>query len=409
LPGRPFGGFDPAPRSEGARLLPPPPPAPVGSARRREPAAGPSLREQLATATVSARALLPVRLFFGATFLYAGADKLIDPTFLDASSAASIVAQMTAFARISPLAPIVRLGEPYAIPIGILVALAEIAIGLGTLSGLAFRLAAVGGATLSLLFFLTASWSTHPYYYGPDLPYAFGWIALALAGHAGLVPRAVRDIGAAGTADDPRIGAGYRGRSSRQMDEPVSPLRRQLLQIGTLAAGTLAAASLAIPLRAARGKGEGGIASASDAPSTSAVSVPPSIAATSRPSLSPGPSGTPGFTPSGLTVATIASVDKKGVLGFRIPISAPASLPAGDPAAILKLKDGSYVAFDLTCTHEGCRVGWDAQEGVLLCPCHGAAFDPENHAAVLGGPTDQPLLELPLVIDAKAGTISLKG
>jgi hypothetical protein len=30
------------------------------------------------------------------------------------------------------------------------------------------------------------------------------------------------------------------------------------------------------------------------------------------------------------------------------------------------------------------------------------------HAAVLGGPTSQPLLELPLVIDAKAGTISLK-
>ena len=358
---------------------------------------------------MSAKALLPVRLFFGATFLYAGADKLIDPSFLDASNPASIVAQMTLFARVSPLAPIVKLGEPLAIPIGILISLAEIAIGLGALTGLAFRLAAVGGAVLSLMFFLTASWTTHPYYYGPDLPYAFGWLALAIAGHAGLVPRAVREMGERDAEVDARVWAPYGGRGLAPAAEPASPLRRQLLQVGTLAVGTLVAASIAIPMRLARGKGDGGIASASDAPAGSVGNVPPSLAASGQPSLAPGASGPPGFTPSGLTVATIASVDKKGVLGFRIPISAPSPLPAGDPAAIIKLKDGSYTAYDLTCTHEGCRVGWDSQDGVLLCPCHGAAFDPENHAAVLGGPTDQPLLELPLVIDAQAGTISLKG
>jgi thiosulfate dehydrogenase [quinone] large subunit len=100
-------------------------------------------------------------------------------------------------------------------------------------------------------------------------------------------------------------------------------------------------------------------------------------------------------------------VDKSGAVRIRVPTSAPASLPAGDPALIVKLKSGGYACFDTVCTHQGCRVGWDAADGVMLCPCHGAAFDPNNHAAVLQGPTNQPLLELPITIDAKTGAITL--
>ena len=80
----------------------------------------------------------------------------------------------------------VHLVEPLAVLLGLLIALGEVAVGLGALTGLAFRLAAFGGAFFSLLFFLTASWTTHPYYFGPDLPYTLGWLTLALAGHGGL-------------------------------------------------------------------------------------------------------------------------------------------------------------------------------------------------------------------------------
>jgi thiosulfate dehydrogenase (quinone) large subunit len=107
-------------------------------------------------------------------------------------------------------------------------------------------------------------------------------------------------------------------------------------------------------------------------------------------------------------VTTTSQVDASGAVRIRVPVSAPSSLPAGDPAVVVKLKSGGYACFDAICTHQGCRVGWDAQYDVLLCPCHGAAFDPNNHAAVIQGPTNQPLLELPLVIDSKTGTISLK-
>jgi thiosulfate dehydrogenase [quinone] large subunit len=388
-------------------------------------APGPSLREQWDGASLAARALLPIRFFFGATFVYAGIDKLVDPTFFDAANPASIVAQLTAFARVSPLAPLIRPMEPFAIPIGLLIALAEIAIGLGALTGLAYRLAAAGGAALSLLFWLTASWSTHPYYYGPDLPYAFGWLALAIAGHGRLlVPRFVLELGT------PRLDAWDRARAvdargvrrprggAPELDPDAEAARRFLLQVGVLAAASLVVASFAVPLRLFRGSGPAttGLASrtagaAGSSPAATAAATPADTlaagaAATEAPAA--GAAATP-FTPSGLTVATTAAVDAKGAVRIRIPVDAPASLPAGDPGIIVKLQDGTYAAYDAVCTHEGCKVGWDARDGVMLCPCHGAAFDPNDHGAVLQGPTNTPLPELPIVVDQQAGTISLKG
>ncbi|HEY5433624.1 MAG TPA: Rieske 2Fe-2S domain-containing protein [Candidatus Limnocylindrales bacterium] len=368
-----------------------------------------------------ARALLPLRLFFGVTFLYAGFDKLLDPAFFDASGPASIVGQLAAFARVSPLAPLVHLIQPFAIPMGLLIAIAEIAIGLGALTGLAYRLAAAGGAVLSLVFWLTASWTTHPYYYGADLPYAFGWVTLALAGHAGLlVPTAIRDLGNRVVDQGPW---GPRGvpSSARLRDRPglveePSASRRFVLQAAVLGAAALAVASLAAPVRFLRPSGTGnrtasaggGTVTPTDSPAgTPSASGTPQPGGTAPATAGTGPAATPSVA-QGVTVSTIANVDKQGAALIRIPADAPSPYPAGDPGIIVKLPDGTYVAYDATCTHRGCTVGWDAQDSVILCPCHGAAFDPANHAAVLGGPTNTPLLELPIVVDHQAGTISLR-
>ena len=379
--------------------------------------------EQMERASVPARALLPLRLFFGATFLYAGLDKLLDPSFFDASAPSSIVAQLAAFARVSPLSPLVHVVEPFAIPMGLLIAIAEIAIGLGALTGLAFRLAAAGGAALSIVFWLTASWTTRPYYYGADLPYAFGWITLALAGHGGLlVPTAIRELGNRVVDEGPwgarGVPTGARLRDVRGFVEEPSEGRRFLLQAGVLAAASLAVASLTVPLRILRPASAGdGIASnggdlgnPTDAPiRTAGPGATPDAGATADPGATAGtnPASTP-FVAQGLAVASIATVDKKGTARIKIPADAPAPYQAGDPGIIVKLANGTYVAYDATCTHEGCKVGCDARDSVLLCPCHGAAFDPADHGAVLGGPTNTPLMELPLVIDHEAGTISLK-
>ncbi|MFN8630545.1 MAG: Rieske 2Fe-2S domain-containing protein [Chloroflexota bacterium] len=357
-----------------------------------------------------------MRFFFGFTFLYAGLDKLVDPSFLNADAAGSITAQFEVFARSSPLAVLVRAAEPFAVPIGLLIALAEIAIGLGALSGLAYRLAAAGGAALSLLFFLTASWSTRPFYFGPDLPYAFGWLALAIAGTDGLlVPGFVRELTAGIEAalpwgrSTPAPARGPVGSASTDAVPGIS--RRQVVEVGLVGVATLAVAALAVPVRVLRGD-DARSADASDpasvSPGSSSTASASSTPIPGGPTSAPQASATPGFTPSGLTVATTAQVNAKGAVRIRVPVSAPAPLPAGDPALVVRLKSGGYACYDAVCTHEGCRVGWDAQDSVMLCPCHGAAFDPNDHGAVLQGPTDQPLLELPITIDSQTGAITLK-
>jgi thiosulfate dehydrogenase (quinone) large subunit len=45
-------------------------------------------------------------------------------------------------------------------------------------------------------------------------------------------------------------------------------------------------------------------------------------------------------------------------------------------------------------------VQYDPGSRDLLCPCHGATFDPANHGAVVSGPTNQPLVSVPLHIDS---------
>lgn len=322
-------------------------------------------------AWVPAAALLPLRLFFGATFLYAGLDKLFDPAFLDPSSPASIYAQLGNFARYSPLSALIRLSEPYAAPIGVAIAVAEIGVGIGALSGLAFRLAAAGGAALSLLFWLAASWSTHPYYFGQDLPYAAGWIVLALAGHDNLM--VLRRL--PGLRKTVPIGP-----------EPAAALlsRRAVLETAVLAVTSVVVASATLPIRLLGGLA-GGVGSPSPSPR---VSPPPG---------------------EGLAIARIDDLIEQASLSFRVPFDAPSPLPAGDPGVIVRLPDGRFVAYDAVCPHQGCPVAWDAADQVLLCPCHGATFDAGDGGRALGGPTIQSLAVLPITIDPATGTISLAG
>lgn len=70
-----------------------------------------------------------------------------------------------------------------------------------------------------------------------------------------------------------------------------------------------------------------------------------------------------------------------------------------DRQVVFLVKTGAtdVVALSSTCTHLGCRVSWDAEDGTLKCPCHGGVFD--RTGAVKAGPPPAPLAKLPTRLD----------
>lgn len=127
-------------------------------------------------------ALLPLRIFLGITFVYAGLDKLTDSGFLSAGGTGSIGEMMRGVRDSSAIPALVDLALKSPEGFGYAIALGELLVGLGTLAGLRARLAALGGALISLSLWLTVSWPATPYYYGNDLPYVMAWLPLVLAG-----------------------------------------------------------------------------------------------------------------------------------------------------------------------------------------------------------------------------------
>ncbi|WP_042383341.1 DoxX family membrane protein [Streptacidiphilus melanogenes] len=128
-------------------------------------------------------ALLPLRVFLGVTFIYAGLYKFTDPHYLGGLSDPTSFAAMTqGLKSSSPIGPLLGIALKAPSSFAVAFAVGELAVGLGTLFGLLGRVAAVGGALLSLSLFLTVSWQVYPYFLGNDLIYLMAWLPLILAG-----------------------------------------------------------------------------------------------------------------------------------------------------------------------------------------------------------------------------------
>jgi Rieske Fe-S protein len=69
---------------------------------------------------------------------------------------------------------------------------------------------------------------------------------------------------------------------------------------------------------------------------------------------------------------------------------------SGNPAVLVHLDNGDFVAYSAVCTHQGCTVAY--KQGELACPCHGSTFDPADGAAVVRGPATRPLPEIPVKV-----------
>ena len=271
--------------------------------------------------------------------------------------------------------------------VGLGMAALEIAIGLATLAGWMFRLSAALGTAVALLFWLTASWATKPYFLGPDLPYAAGWLTLALAGDGGawtlerwLAVRQARPKG------------GY-SRTALRHQAPVSTDRRRFLKLVGWAGATAVVAGPSLCWAASwRRHDRSRVVPPSATPTPTAIPSPVASATVATPTATPTASGRYSLAKGSqlTTSSAVAAVD-------------PAS---GDPVLVIKLPSGLVVAYDAVCTHAGCTVEYDPSSGVIFCPCHGAQFDPAHSAQVLSGPTFTPLPAIPIHVDSKTGDVT---
>jgi len=64
---------------------------------------------------------------------------------------------------------------------------------------------------------------------------------------------------------------------------------------------------------------------------------------------------------------------------------------------LARLDDGGFLAMSRECTHLGCTVGWDAEQGRFVCPCHASVYAIDG--AVLKAPAPRPLDLFPVRIE----------
>ncbi|HWJ63876.1 MAG TPA: Rieske 2Fe-2S domain-containing protein [Acidimicrobiales bacterium] len=310
-------------------------------------------------------ALLPLRVFLGGTFAFAGLQKLASATYLDPSSRSGVAAQMHAASTTSPLSGLLDAASHHAVPLGLAIALGELAVGIGTLLGLWTRAAAIGGMALSLAFLLAVSWHSNPYYLGPDIVFLLAFTPFAI-----------------GRPSRWSVDAAVSRRL--QLDRPppgADAGRRRFLETASVAGWVALVGLVGAGTAAALGRLVGDMSTSTGRPVTLRPPAPStsSAASTGAPETSSGAATS--TTAAGTAVGQAADVPVGGSALFRDPVS-------GSEAIVVQPKVGTFEACSAACTHEGCTVRYTGS--VLHCPCHGAEFDPAT-GAVLRGPANRPL------------------
>jgi thiosulfate dehydrogenase (quinone) large subunit len=319
--------------------------------------------------------LLPLRLFLGATFVYAGLQKLANPDFFRSSSPISIHAQLVGAAHTSPIGGLLGHLTGAASVIGALIAVAEVAIGVGALLGLLTRVAAVGGMLVSFSLFLAISFHSRPFFTGSDIVFLFAWTPFVLAGAAGapaLDTWLAARPGAVGTAPD-----GVR-------DGGVS----RAAVIGIVAAGSAVLIGVVAGLGRAFASSTGG----RNAAGTTTTTVPPTTSTAVSPTSTAAGAPTTTTTaplPKGTSIGAASQVPVGGSAAFNDPTS-------GDPSLVVQQTAGVYKAFDAICPHAGCTVAYQASAGVIACPCHGSEFNAKT-GAVIQGPATSGLTPIKVI------------
>jgi thiosulfate dehydrogenase [quinone] large subunit len=259
-----------------------------------------------------------LRAWLGITWVYAGWDKITDPSFLTPGTVNYIGSQIAGFVKISPLGSLLQHALEHATLIGWATIIAEFVTGLATLLFVAPRFFAFAGFSTSIGLWLTVTFQVKPYFLGSDTAYAAMWLAYFFILY----------------------------NQNKRID--LNMERRGFLRLGSVFGITGGFIGL--------GK------------------LFPKAAA-----------------------ASTSAAGKKIVKLEVLPIGSTREFKAsnGEPAMVFRTKAGVF-AYSLVCTHQGCTVGYNGKQ--LVCPCHGASYDPFKGAKVTGGPAPKPLRSIKVKI-----------
>jgi len=328
-------------------------------------------------------ALMVLRAFLGITFVYAGIQKLADPSFFDSSSPQSIGAQLHAFAQGSPLRPALLLFAHVPTLTGVGIAPLEIGVGFATLLGIGLVAATATGFGVSVVLWLSATWHVYPYFLGSDSIYAVAWLALLV-----------------GTLDGGRNRNRDRDRTATAPPLTRSGLaRRDVLRGGAVAAASVLIGVVAHAFAGSTPAAQAGARSAGLSSGSSKRTAPNRPAAASRPSssaTSPSPSA------PAIKGRTIGSLDRMNV-GDAVAFNDPGV----GPGVLVCTGRNDVAAYSRICTHAGCEVGYDSSRELLVCPCHGAEFDAMHGARPVAGPAPTPLPSIKVEVDPSSGDVIL--
>ena len=278
-----------------------------------------------------------LRLWLGITFTYAGLHKALDGGFLNPEATTYIGKQLAGFAQQSPISPLLNKMVEHATLVGVGTMVGEIAIGLATLFGVLPFLAAIAGAGLSASLWLSSSFYTAPYFLASNTAYLIMWLVLALA----VLPR--------------------KQKNSRVLKAD----RRSAIGIGAVGILSIAFATLG-----------------------NLFAKPAKIASSAAKIVTKKGGGAPDN-----AIAAISDLN----VGSALPIK----LATGDPGILIRTDTDAVCAFSAVCTHQGCTVDYDSASKELICPCHGARFDPLQNGKAIAGPTRNPLTELSVKISGE--------
>lgn len=85
-----------------------------------------------------------------------------------------------------------------------------------------------------------------------------------------------------------------------------------------------------------------------------------------------------------------------GEAASLVPGSARLVRHGANPFFVTRLDGGDILAVSALCSHFRCVLNWDAESGVLVCPCHEGRFNPTGD--VLSGLPRQALPTYPVEI-----------